>query len=135
MKYLKLPKVFEDINNGYSLCESHGSEYEEITSVDLSNYRKYNDEVFDDGSRVYKILYNFGFRYRRGLKYLLGMDTTSRSLRNGRPNSNVRYLIYKCRDDWYYLCIVFAHGVNNVYFRCDQFDGLLNCLKKECGIS
>lgn len=38
--------------------------------------------------------------------------------------------IHKTPDEWYYISVVDKLKV----YKCDQFDSVLQCLKKECGI-
>jgi len=51
-----------------------------------------------------------------------------------------RIYIYKLRDDWYHLVDVDISNAATryeeeyTYYRCDQLEGLLNCLKKEFNI-
>ena len=41
------------------------------------------------------------------------------------------YIIHKSDDEWYYIECQ-TSSLTYVYFKCDQFDGVLNCLEKEC---
>ena len=51
-----------------------------------------------------------------------------------------RIFIYKLKDDWFHLVDVDTSNPDTrykekyTYYRCDQLDGLLNCLKKEFNI-
>ena len=42
--------------------------------------------------------------------------------------------IYKSDDEWYYVCFIgFSQDgyITNLYYKCDQWDGLMSLLKKE----
>ena len=42
---------------------------------------------------------------------------------------------YASNDEWYYIDKDRCYGENrHTYYKCDQWDGLLNCLKKEFNI-
>lgn len=36
-------------------------------------------------------------------------------------------------DEWFYVRVIIQRGINTIhlYFKCDQFDGLVECIKKE----
>lgn len=39
------------------------------------------------------------------------------------------YAIYKYDDEWYILLTRYVNNNNWTYYKCDQFEGLLECLK------
>lgn len=36
-------------------------------------------------------------------------------------------------DEWFYVRVIIQRGINTIhlYFKCDQFDGLVECIKRE----
>lgn len=112
MRYIKLKyiKLFEDMND---------DGYEEIS---YSSSRRGESIPPSQGDREFEILSKMGF-----IK-LFSIDGYSLvSIFGG-------IYIYKYDDEWYEVVkIVDGYRVYKNY-RCDQLDGLLNCLKNECGI-
>lgn len=49
---------------------------------------------------------------------------------NITAKKNVSYIqieIVKSQDEWYYIYI--SESLDSIYFKCDQFEGLLKCLQ------
>jgi len=63
------------------------------------------------------------------------LDSVIVSGNNVRGDSPIYFNIYKTDDDWYYLYYNRDEIINGkkedmeYYYRCDQFDGLLQCLE------
>jgi len=116
MKYIKL---FEDLKSkGYEKITS--DYYRDATPDSLDEYETFNQAERDALSKIGAIsLHSF-------------------SLFTSSPHINKEFeliiddkviLFCKLQDEWYYLH-VYSTDFNEpgTFFRCDQFDGLLNCL-------
>jgi hypothetical protein len=116
--------MFEDINN---------DGYKEVSNAN-SPLATGNDEDFTD-KQMYKLK-------------SLGFDNTtfgSRLYKNKVFKREFYYTIHILRsnDDWYYVTSLpskkgsFVGGkkfLTRTNFKCDQWDGLMSCLKNEYGI-
>jgi len=139
MKYIKL---FEDLNE---------SEYEKIE----------RDEYYDDSGTLKFTPVNFtnleinkleslGLTLDHYLKLIpvpvqepgdvgyksIGIFKFFNKMDNYRASlSFCNAIILKAEDEWYYITTDFTRNYTIVRYKCDQFDGLLACLKKEFDIS
>jgi hypothetical protein len=113
MKYLK---IFEDLNtDGYEVV-SHNSDngYQRCTP---------SQKVIDT---ICKLGGKDKFKY----------NEWNQSLHNQGYEGKDNIYIWTYVDDWYWVKISSSTNMNpnRIYFKCDQLDGLLNCLKKEFNI-
>lgn len=127
MKYLKMFDTYHTL----------GSEL--YQRIDMYVYGDYVSNIskhvrFDDNEKTQ--LTKIGFKIKWDNRWYYA---TNFSLGNYRSHSNIT--IKKDDDNWYYLYAVnydrtkFRYEDMYLYFRCDQFDGLLECLKNEFNIS
>ena len=129
MKYIKL---FEDINT---------DGYEEISWDDFYTVNatyKFTLTPFID-SEIVKLT-SMGFQLNPNKNDLpnsilkgAGYIASEYLHKLGVPGYNkpVNIFVYRAFDDWYYA---HTYKINDIFFKCDQFDSLLNCLKKEFNI-
>ena len=104
---MKYIKLFEDLNNGY----------EKVSSGEIPDYI-YEFIDFDD-SQIAK-LNKLGFE--------------SSNVEYEKKCFEVDYLqILRMPDEWYY--IQDDDDDDEMVYKCDQWDGLLNCLRGEYEIS
>ena len=125
MRYIKL---FESTESGYK--EIEGSTY--------------NDNIhrclrFDTTET--NILYKLAHTYNRCQSYDWNNETrfTVEKIIESKDNKciYIRYNIYKCFDDWFYVAeekgyiraIDRLKSFNIIYYKCDNIEGLLNCIK------
>ena len=128
MKYLKLfesvDTPYEEINSGQFLSYLYGDvtfphmtakpkqfasdNWVDFTQKELDQIRSCipNDIVKLYTTRIYDI--------NRDIIFAIDVDDS--------------FYIYKLRDEWYYLQNSDNIRMYRTYYRCDQFDGLLQCL-------
>ena len=124
MKYIRM---FEDLDEDLYSEISRSDYYEEV-GTDIRDLTPFT-------SREIKILNSIGFRDDRKDTDLL---TSDKSLINKffvykerrTFNSAINLNLTKSDDEWYYI----ISESTTKYYKCDQFDGLLECLKKEFNI-
>lgn len=117
MKYLRM---FENMETNL---------YEEVSIDDF--YRVYRDDSlgvdrliinFDTEPFIKKereLLYKYGFIASRNYK----MVKRVRVIHSGYRDIS----IYKSADSYYYIKFL-------KYYKCDEIEGVMNCLKKSCGV-
>ena len=119
MRYLKL---FEDM-------ESDG--YEKVSSdiLDMERNRQYEFRDFTQRELdTIKTLVS-----RNGYVLKIFNKISNWTVRVDTKDSTDYILqITKLYDDWYVLHNGYSH--NQSYFKCDQWYGMINCLKNEFGI-
>jgi hypothetical protein len=120
MNYIKL---YEDFNSdGYEEIEFHQFD-EDRPSMD--------DPAISTNFETTK-LENMGFTK-------VGNRVFTKKYSFLMPGAGTKYntcTIRKKDDDWYYLTMTrYNPSSNTKYYKCDQFDGLINCLKNECNIT
>ena len=123
---MKLIKVFDNFNLGY----------EKIQTIDIPQFSRDKSEKFTL-SEIDEIKNNIS-------ELLLG---EIREHRNARGNSIYFQLykvegfkeyrrllnIYKYKDEWFNVNVEKISGPSNIVsYKCDQLDGLINCLKSIC---
>jgi hypothetical protein len=156
-------KIFEDINtDGYERIPE--TQHDDVISNEIEDKRgyKYKKGDIESGSKFWttspsvtdfnsievKSLSELGFNriekstlpavYKEVLSY-------KELILPNIPRTTDWYVdrriyIYKLRDDWYHLVDVDISNAATrykekfTYYRCDQLEGLLNCLKKEFNI-
>ena len=119
--------MFEDLDEDLYSEISRSDYYEEV-GTDIRDLTPFT-------SREIKILNSIGFRDDRKDTDLL---TSDKSLINKffvykerrTFNSAINLNLTKSDDEWYYI----ISESTTKYYKCDQFDGLLECLKKEFNI-
>ena len=94
-------KLFEEYNNDY---------YHEISKEEYDLYM--NSEVFTD-EEINSLK-----------KLIFGIKLISGSLIKFKKS----FYIDKLPDEWYILND-YNHNNNPIYYKCDQFEGLLKCIK------
>ena len=122
-------KLFEEFGmDGYEFIDAE--EYGAVYWSDSKQERYTPSELVKLGSEPY----NFTCDTR------VGHDDTGANLErilNPRIKDNplIVYNIYitKCKDEWFYVKQYYASW-HKLYYKCDQFDGLLTCLKNECNL-
>ena len=120
MKYIKL---FEEANDLY--WEIPREEFEYVMPGDDPDWNEdesvLNFEREDFSKKESLLLKQLGFKIIYDLCVILLPFTSGKK-------STISLRLYKSSDSWYY-----AETDLNVY-KCDQFDGLIECLKKEFNI-
>ena len=123
MKYIKL---FEE-NSDYGYEENSDYGYEEIDADDyhtgMNSMVSLSSRDIDVISEVVSSSFPDYF-----IKKIEGLDND--------PMNGLTFFflqkgdyIFKAYDEWFFLII------DGNYYKCDQLDGLLNCLKNEYGAS
>ena len=131
MKYIKL---FEDLNQDGYEPSTHEEMIDMCRFTDASLDMIPGNEI-EFSSEADTALFKLGFKsdnFRRKSRnvYILRKEVN----RDGIREVN----IIPAKDDWYFAQVDVGDestGGYMVYYKCDQVDGLLNCLKKECDIS
>ena len=123
MKYIKLHTEWEKV------FESNEKLYVSI------NRNAYNElkEMCIPVKRTYERLVNIFPSY----EIIIKNDRDFLLIKRESPISSRKIFIYALEDEWYSLAVGFdlEHQTFEEYYKCDQWDGLLDCLKKECNIS
>lgn len=107
-----------------------------FTDTELNDIRK----VLDDLKLVYNLDIKYGDVPFNGVNTIIDSDLPYASVMlKGLTNDNGYYKftrisileIVKFDDEWYYLFISKANEDKSMdnYYKCDQFNGLLQCLK------
>ena len=107
--------------------------YEAITSEAFYSYIQDKDNIITfDRNECDKIKYLFlGYEVCNLISFV---EITGKGKHSGYENISM----YKIQDDWYVLVYTYwsfinhKRGVIQEHFRCDRWDGLMNCLKNEC---
>jgi len=131
-KHMKWIKLFEDIDKDL---------YKEIDASDFCNSEAIAGSIGDDVSYTFKpisfsrqdtsILKEFGFKDIDGEEMCGYFSMPPKKYgRTWSKDGEIRVSIFKSIDDWYYVMCVKI--VSTKYYKCDQMDGLLNCIKEEC---
>ena len=125
MKYLK--SYNENIDLGYQkidrteyLKNIAGITRSDIINTDIVqivNYRKERFESFTskEVNEIQTFIPKFNISSNSDSMLALG--------------SGDNFLIWKLKDEWYYVCRQIGGDGTNDYYKCDQFDGLMNLLK------
>ena len=119
MKYLKL---FEEKSNEY-YTEINVDEWQ--ISVDDDDHKVPFKDI--EVSRIIALVDPWKITQNSHNTPLIG--------NNVRGDSPIYFNIYKTDDDWYYLYYNRDEIINGEkedvehYYRCDQFDGILQCLE------
>ena len=130
MKYIKLPTEWESQKRLFEDLDTYG--YEEIPMGEFyainNTTRCHKFELFPFTEKDLKKLYS--------LKTNLSKHLINKScFYLVKTEINIDIMIYASNDEWYYIDKDRCYGENrHTYYKCDQFDGLLNCLKKEFDI-
>lgn len=121
-------KLFEDFSNGYSMISLQelndglwGKEslsFEDDSFVHKKkNWLQFTQEEIDIINKKYEFEYFKVDKMYKGsmieLKY-----------------ANCMANIYKLVDEWYYIQYINYRSLERNCYKCDQWDGLLNCLDK-----
>lgn len=121
MKYIKLfeshEKVFESNEKFYVSINMEA--YNELKEMSIPVKRTYE--------RLVNIFPSYEIIIKNDRDYLL--------IKRESPISSRKIFIYALKDEWYSLAVSFDLEQFEEYYKCDQWDGLLDCLKKECNIS
>jgi len=116
MKYIKL---FENIDkSGYEEISSDEF-YDEYIYEDFIGREYINTHDIDDEPDTYKFI--------DIMAYYNDINIGKYNRLRGNPS----LYIHKSNDEWYYVVVSCVLDNDEKTFKCDQFDGLLNCLKKE----
>ena len=111
MRYLKM---FEDV--GYKEIDSiHGVDFDPKYFVDFSQ-------------RDIPVLNKIGFE-----NISLKEDYNSNWYDKIYVDSEENIMVMKKEDEWYYVRDINKH--RDTWYKCDQLDGLMSCLKNEYNIS
>jgi hypothetical protein len=108
--------LFEDINKSY----------EELSREDYETYLDYGVAKNADYESLMDRLVKNGISMRGFYIY-----------QNRWIENNNTIFILKMPDEWYYVeYFTDTHDLRSGkrHYKCDQFDGLLDCLKKELGL-
>lgn len=119
MKYLKM---FEDLNNEY--YKIRGVEFDRFFYADPNMSQEFNENEL-------RFLKMKGFSDQED--ELVG-DNGSVTYFVQRVVAGEIINLYKEYDSWYYVQSTFNQMRGVKYYKCDQFDGLVKCLKNEYGI-
>lgn len=112
LRYLKL---FEDVNtDGYELIS--------IEAFNKGLPDKVEDLVPFSSHQIDKLL-GFGF---------LDTNNNYKNILDKRFSIDGDIIVYKTDDEWYYLS---DDRYEYNFYKCDQWEGLMNCLKKELKLS
>ena len=133
MKYLKLfdsksEDTFEEITYpdfidaiyGEAYCPSYPSGNKSTGDGDSIEFRNKNWVEFTQ-QEILEINKSSGLKMRISLHSVPQLLDCAHSL----VDDDQHTFIYKLQDDWYYLI---KYGQSR-YYKCDQFAGLLDCLK------
>jgi len=112
MKYLK---KFNESSN-YELSSQHDKEI---------FYKKYNSLDFNKNeiNEIKAIMANFNFFEHNLTKCFL----FTREIKNSSEKSEI--YITKYEDYWFYLSYYKNYNSNAIVYKCDQLNGLIECLK------
>ena len=124
MKYLKL---FEENKSYYKISNNEWNEFD-ILYYKMNDYIKIleilkkiniinNDQFYDIVDTLKQNPWEFSFLYHNDIyiyKEVIEFDQIS---------------IYKGKDDYFYINIIDDGDGNNINYKCDQFEGLKQCLK------
>lgn len=149
MKYLKL---FENHGDKFKSIEDYEFNQKIFDSpygdVDTSIFDKYEEEywgLFTDSQikKIRKVILNKSLRSTQSTlntsvypKRITNRSTKEYIEINITGMDSINIYVYSFKDSWYYVCL---HGyysnkgkrelVEEKYYECDQWDGLLECLK------
>jgi len=122
MKYLKL---FEDLKSDGYVEISYDDMYDDDNPVALLRFShcKWNSSELD-------ILKSIDFRENPVLDN--GYVVVYMRYQIDMEDREFFVNVYKANDEWFY-CISYDWKVGRMmrYYKCDQWDGLMNCLKNE----
>ncbi len=144
MKHLKLfenfKNFFEEIDhvqyNKYLFGEKWNDENDETIDVYADDYEFYLDLTdlskywVDFNQEEIGKINNIGYKFSLS-KYYSKYDRYKEVLKTSESHKEklIDITIVKTQDEWFYVdCYI--KDKNNKYYRCDQMDGLLECLKK-----
>lgn len=134
MKYLEL---FENLDNKFEKINKHvftylifGTPlwYNNWTSIDYENFYKYekeNWEGFSDSQidRIIKIVERYFPGSSTFYRYMNG-NSTKRYINVYCKGGEKEMDLYCLKDSWFYI------KYKENYFKCDQWDGLIDSLKR-----
>ena len=108
MKYLK---EYNEIDNMYMLIDYN----EFMWSTSLGKYIQFtNDEMY----KITSIIPDIKASYKLNTNIMMSCKLC---------DSNCDFLLYKTEDEWYYI-FYRKKGKKNEYYKCDQIQGLQECL-------
>jgi hypothetical protein len=116
MRYLKL---FEDL-------ESDGYEIEDLNTPNLFVAEEY--EIFTE--RELERFEKIGFIKRRSTVY--GPSSLRGKVLEPSVFINRIIQIMSAGDEWYYIRTRRPDERSFTWYKCDQFEGVVKCLEKEC---
>lgn len=98
------------------MFESHNKNYEiSDEPYPMNNIEHFTEEELDDLNE----LFSLGFEFS-----ITGRD----ELISNSKNLKGMCVIFKTVDEWFYVDFI-MHNDEERYYRCDQWDGLIQCIK------
>ena len=133
MRYLKM---FEDVNMYQEITQSEffdfyygtdkyrfsGFDKNEVIFFNKRDFVYDNDEVPDEED-------DYGYHGSKDNPIAFYMLKSFQTL-----TGNTRLIVYKDNDSWYYVEFYNNRCPSRGFFKCDQWDGLISCLKNEFNI-
>jgi len=125
MKYIKLFESFDlkvEFKSGYEIID--GDEYEYF--VYNSHYYDYQTDFTEVELDKIKSLFDTSNNVR--IEHPIGtvFDKKQPNYIMLEPSDSSALIITKFKDEWFFIEV---EGVMNLYYKCDQLDGLANALE------
>lgn len=116
---MKIRKVFESVKSYEKISSWHDGERRDLVPI--------------NGTERDKLIVIFSPMLRRPEKPLTGNGSQTKVI-CGKSVNRVDIDILCDNDEWYHVRIISMNGshlTTHSYFKCDQWDGLIDCIKNE----